>query len=41
MEPRFSAKGGGNMYLAMGVDAASDGAGSFYDGHGHPFLLNG
>ena len=31
----------GDVYIQMGVHAAGDGAYSFYDGHGHPFLLSG
>ena len=30
-------QGGGHVDVQMGVDTTDDSAGSFYDGHGHPF----
>ena len=34
-------KCGSDMDIEVGIDATGDTTSSFYDGHGHPFLLNG
>jgi hypothetical protein len=32
-------KSSGNVLIEVGIDTTRDARGSFYDGHGHPFLL--